>query len=118
MHMTSLRSKVIHLAHEKPELRPHLLPLLKTAAQKPGHFQDIVKWKTKVFIGIYREEKDKEVQTALDTAQQKVRENRQFLKTIETALRDWDLDVLVKHRIITQKDADNATSEMSTRQRA
>jgi hypothetical protein len=29
--MASLRSKVIRLAHAKPELRPHLLPLLKTA---------------------------------------------------------------------------------------
>jgi len=28
---TSLRSKVIRLAHQKPELRAHLLPLLKTA---------------------------------------------------------------------------------------
>ena len=27
----SLRSKLVRLAHVKPELRPHLLPLLKTA---------------------------------------------------------------------------------------
>ena len=27
--MSTLRSKVIRLAHENPELRPHLLPLLK-----------------------------------------------------------------------------------------
>jgi hypothetical protein len=30
--MSTLRSKVIRLAHENPELRPHLLPLLKEAA--------------------------------------------------------------------------------------
>ena len=30
----SLRNKVIRLAHEKPELRKHLLPLLKSAAEK------------------------------------------------------------------------------------
>lgn len=29
--MPTLRSRVIHLAHEHPELRPHLLPLLKQA---------------------------------------------------------------------------------------
>lgn len=31
----NLRSKMIHLAHEEPELRPHILPLLngKTAAK-------------------------------------------------------------------------------------
>ena len=29
----SLRSKVIRLAHANPSLRPHLLPLLKTAAE-------------------------------------------------------------------------------------
>lgn len=29
--MTNLRSKVIRLAHANPELRPHLLPLLKEA---------------------------------------------------------------------------------------
>jgi hypothetical protein len=28
----SLRSKVIRLAYQRPELRPHLLPLVKTAA--------------------------------------------------------------------------------------
>lgn len=32
--MTSLRSKVIRLAHAKPELRPHLLPLLKQSAEE------------------------------------------------------------------------------------
>ena len=31
--MSTLRSKIIRLAHEKPELREHLLPLLKQAAQ-------------------------------------------------------------------------------------
>lgn len=31
--MSDLRSKVIRLAHEKPELRVHLLPLLKTASK-------------------------------------------------------------------------------------
>jgi hypothetical protein len=30
--MTSLRTQVIHLAHANPNLRPHLLPLLKTAS--------------------------------------------------------------------------------------
>ena len=29
--MTNLRSKIIRLAHQQPALRPHLLPLLKTA---------------------------------------------------------------------------------------
>ena len=29
--MSNLRNKVIRLAHEKPELREHLLPLVKTA---------------------------------------------------------------------------------------
>lgn len=32
--MTDLRSKVIRLAHSRPELRPALLPLLKEAAPK------------------------------------------------------------------------------------
>lgn len=32
--MSDLRSKVIRLAHEKPELRGHLLPLLKESSQK------------------------------------------------------------------------------------
>lgn len=32
----SLRSKVIRLAHQNPELRPHLLPLLKEAAKAPA----------------------------------------------------------------------------------
>lgn len=33
--MTTLRSKVIRLAHANPELRPHLLPLLKEAGGTP-----------------------------------------------------------------------------------
>lgn len=32
--MTNLRSKVIRLAHQKPELQPYLLPLLKEAKQE------------------------------------------------------------------------------------
>lgn len=32
--MDKLRSKIIRLAHQKPELRPYLLPLLKGAAEK------------------------------------------------------------------------------------
>lgn len=32
--MATLRSQVIRLAHARPELRPHLLPLLKEAAWK------------------------------------------------------------------------------------
>ena len=37
--MSSLRSKVIRLAHEQPSLRPHLLPLLKTASGfDPSHY--------------------------------------------------------------------------------
>jgi hypothetical protein len=32
--MSSLRSKVIRLAHANPELRPHLLPLLKEAGEE------------------------------------------------------------------------------------
>lgn len=37
--MSNLRSATIRLAQEHPELRPHLLPLLKTASKKelPGH---------------------------------------------------------------------------------
>ena len=31
----NLRSKVIRLAHQNPSLRPHLLPLLKTAGRPP-----------------------------------------------------------------------------------
>lgn len=33
--MTTLRSKLIRLAHQQPSLRPQLLPLLKTAALDP-----------------------------------------------------------------------------------
>lgn len=32
--MTDLRSKLIRLAHENPDLRPHLLPILKEAADE------------------------------------------------------------------------------------
>lgn len=35
----TLRSKVIRLAHQNPELRPHLLPLLKTAGADPVQFR-------------------------------------------------------------------------------
>jgi len=40
--MSDLRSKVIRLAHAKPSLRPHLLPLLKTARVFPTHEQSDV----------------------------------------------------------------------------
>lgn len=33
--MGDLRQRVVRLAHEKPELRPHLLPLLKSAFWTP-----------------------------------------------------------------------------------
>lgn len=34
---TTLRNRVIRLAHENPALRPHLLPILKEATVKPFH---------------------------------------------------------------------------------
>lgn len=34
--MSTLRGKLIRLAHEKPELRPHLLPMLKKAMKYRG----------------------------------------------------------------------------------
>ena len=38
--MSTLRSKVIRLAHQNPDLRPHLLPLLvKTGAEKTPYPQ-------------------------------------------------------------------------------
>jgi hypothetical protein len=36
--MSVLRSRLIRLAHANPELRPHLLPLLKEASYKPVNF--------------------------------------------------------------------------------
>jgi hypothetical protein len=39
--MTTLRSRTIRLAHENPELRSHLLPLLKRAAKAPA-IEDMV----------------------------------------------------------------------------
>lgn len=35
--MTTLRSKLIRLAHERPEVRSHLLPLLKVRVASPGN---------------------------------------------------------------------------------
>lgn len=37
--MRDLRSKIIRLAHQQPDLRPHLLPLLKSAALPNGTVQ-------------------------------------------------------------------------------
>lgn len=37
--VNTLRNKLIRLAHEKPELRPHLLPILKTAGSPLEEFQ-------------------------------------------------------------------------------
>jgi hypothetical protein len=42
--MENLRSKIIHLAHANPSLRPHLLPLVsKTAAYMPNYLLATVK---------------------------------------------------------------------------
>jgi hypothetical protein len=39
--MSDLRTKLIKLAHEKPELRAHLLPMIKDASQSP---RETAKW--------------------------------------------------------------------------
>jgi len=39
--MSDLRDKLIKLAHEKPELREHLLPMIKDASQSP---KETAKW--------------------------------------------------------------------------
>jgi len=39
--MASLRAQTIRLAHAKPELRPHLLPLLKSAKMPWGGGSDV-----------------------------------------------------------------------------
>jgi hypothetical protein len=38
--MPALRSRVIRLAHAKPDLRPHLLPLLREASEVGDVFED------------------------------------------------------------------------------
>ena len=58
--MSDLRSKVIRLAHEKPELRKHLLPLLKEANvygvqvgdyfEREGNFYKVLQTKGKTTI--------------------------------------------------------------------
>ena len=40
--MASLRGEIVKLAHQKPELRPHLLPLLKRADRKYRFRVDMV----------------------------------------------------------------------------
>jgi len=40
MNDDELRSKTIRLAHEKPELREHLIPILKEAAPSDGYFHE------------------------------------------------------------------------------
>ena len=42
MNNQALRSKVIRLAHQNPELRPHLLPLLKEAASKTVKIWEVI----------------------------------------------------------------------------
>lgn len=41
--MTTLRSLTIRLAHAHPELRPHLLPVLKRGSSKPVTVQGLIK---------------------------------------------------------------------------
>lgn len=40
--MSDLRNKLIRLAHEKPELREHLLPLIQKQAQYSEHYMCFV----------------------------------------------------------------------------
>lgn len=50
--MSTLRSKVIRLAHQRPEFRPHLLPLLREAAMPPADRKKKVAEIFKRFKGI------------------------------------------------------------------
>jgi len=38
-----LREKLIRIAHEKPELRKHLLPIIKEARQEPAGVDSLIK---------------------------------------------------------------------------
>lgn len=55
--MDTLRSRVIRLAHTKPELRPHLLPLLKTADDLSPEEKVMVLWDSRyerLFEGVLK----------------------------------------------------------------
>lgn len=39
--MSNLRNKIIRLAHENPELRPHLLPLLRESSQDKAALREM-----------------------------------------------------------------------------
>jgi hypothetical protein len=66
--MTTLRAKLIRLAHSNPELRPHILPLVKTAAYRPQYLLATVK--DLVNMGVQAE--PIEVVRALKTIQDEV----------------------------------------------
>lgn len=42
--MTTLRQSLIHLAHNRPDLRPHLLPLFKEATDLPDPEVIVGQW--------------------------------------------------------------------------
>lgn len=60
--MSTLRTALIHLAHEREDLRPHLLPLLKEAwAQAPEQQtigEWVLKWNPKQYKSIRVEHPD------------------------------------------------------------
>ncbi len=72
--MTTLRSKLIHLAQENPALRPQLLPLLKEAAPTKG--VDVAK---AIELGALAES----YLNALQAAQKKLSVGRDFYRALE-----------------------------------
>ena len=83
----NLRSKIIRLAHQNPDLRPHLLPVLKTAKSELY----------KLLEGYYNSEKesDKKFTQAVEEAKKKYDEaidkaNDDFRVLHDSA--EWDLE--------------------------
>jgi len=105
----TLRSKLIRLAHARPDLRPHLLPLV--ASGRIEFYEDVARLKKQM-----QDQSHRAVEVLADKAKKALSAaGFNVTRTSTDVDRDWTVevkfDIEPKHEIMSQDDVANLVEE-------
>lgn len=103
----TLRTNLIRLAHSNPEMRPHLLPLLKKAQRlHPRMVDRLTLDQAEDMVQDLMERLGDTLKSELDRYRADAYEARQNAEELERAWDRWDWDTLVGFGVLTEDEAD------------
>lgn len=101
--MPMLRDRIVKMAHEVPELREHLVPLLKTSG-RIEFYEEVAKLKKRM-----RDQSHQAVEVLADKAKRALSEAGFLVTRTSTDVeRDWTVEVMFditpKHEVLSYDD--------------